>query len=156
MIRLILKKGIAFFIDYFVVSVFFMLIAAGLIMVFGTQDPDDVNNIHFSPTLGTGLLLFYLFLLIFYPAFTEYKYQSTLGHRIVGLKVVRIDGDIMTFSTALKRRLTDMIELYLTSCILALTLNLATDGYRRIGDLWAGTVVIEMNAEQHSEHVNPD
>jgi uncharacterized RDD family membrane protein YckC len=153
MVRLILKKAIAFFIDFFVISLFFMAIALGLGLAFGTQNPNDVNTIDFSPSLGIGLILFYFFLVIFYPAFTEYKYQSTLGHSIVGLKVVRIDGSKMTFSTALKRRLPDMIELYLFP--LALILNLATDGYRRLGDLWAGTVVIERNAEQPTAYLNP-
>ena len=155
MLSLILRKAIAFLIDYSIVSISFMLVATGLVLLFGTQDPNDVNTIHFSPGLGVGLLIFYLLLFICYPAFAEYKYQCTIGHKIVGLKIHRVDGAKMTFATALKRRSSDVIEIMLTAGFLALILNLATDGYRRLGDLWAGTVVIETNTEHATAYSHP-
>jgi uncharacterized RDD family membrane protein YckC len=155
MLKLILKKGIAFFLDFFFANVFFWIVALPLIYLFGKKNPDDANTIDISGPLGYGLMLWYISLLIVFPALMEYKSQATFGHNIVGLRIVRIDGKKITFLTALKRRLTDTIEIFLTSGVIVVFLNLTTSGYRRMGDLWAGTVVVEKDAEYPTAFIEP-
>jgi len=138
MIPLILKKFLAFLLDFFVFAILCIPVSL-LYRALSIEEVDSASN--------DLLALFWYLIFLFYPTLMEYRFHATLGHLAVGLKIVRIDGTQITLLTAFKRRFPDIVELILTSGLVALFLNLTTDGYRRLGDLWAKTVVIEKRSE---------
>lgn len=67
---------------------------------------------------------------------------KTIGKLILGLRTVRDDGGPISFRHALVRGLVAWVEIYLTQGIVALVTALLTQRNRRLGDLAAGTFVI--------------
>lgn len=67
---------------------------------------------------------------------------KTIGKLIMGLRTVRDDGGPITFRHAVVRGLVAWLEIYLTQGIVALVTALLTQRNRRLGDLAAGTFVI--------------
>jgi len=67
---------------------------------------------------------------------------KTIGKLIMGLRTVRDDGGPITFRHAVVRGLVGWVEIYLTQGIVALATALLTSRNRRLGDLAAGTYVI--------------
>lgn len=67
---------------------------------------------------------------------------KTIGKLVMGLRTVRDDGGPITFRHALVRGLVAWLEIYLTQGIVALATALLTQRNRRLGDLAAGTFVI--------------
>ncbi|MBB5396149.1 RDD family protein [Mucilaginibacter sp. AK015] len=68
--------------------------------------------------------------------------HATPGHDIVKLKVVT-DGAVKpSLSTTFKRRLLDSIDIFIYG-IPALICISKTPKHQRLGDLWAGTVVVK-------------
>ena len=67
---------------------------------------------------------------------------KTVGKLVLGLRTVRDDGGPISFRHAVVRGLTAWIEIYLAQGTVALTAALLTKRNRRLGDLAAGTYVI--------------
>jgi uncharacterized RDD family membrane protein YckC len=67
----------------------------------------------------------------------------SLGKLALGLRVVRDDGGPIRFRQAFVRGLTGMFEIYLTSAVPALIASLVSSRGKRVGDLLAGTVVLQ-------------
>jgi uncharacterized RDD family membrane protein YckC len=91
-----------------------------------------------------GLLVLVGFLLFYgYYVFFETVWNGqTPGKRVVGLRVVRIDGRPIGFSQAAIRnvvRVLDSLPVYYAIGVLVMFLN---KSQRRLGDLAAGTVVV--------------
>jgi uncharacterized RDD family membrane protein YckC len=126
------QRVAATFIDYLIV---FGLCAA-VIIVFGTK-------VGTNSWVAAGLNFPFPFLLWFlYIVVVESVAQATLGHLLVGLKVIRMDGGKPNFRQVLVRRIFDFVDLSLTGGLLAFVLVLATDHYQRVGDLIAQTRVV--------------
>jgi uncharacterized RDD family membrane protein YckC len=66
----------------------------------------------------------------------------SLGKLALGLRVVRDDGGPIGFRHALVRGLIGMFEIVLTSGIVACVASLASERGRRLGDVFAGTLVV--------------
>lgn len=67
---------------------------------------------------------------------------KTIGKLLLGLRTVRDDGGPISFRHAVVRGLIAWIEIYLAQGTVALTAALLTKRNRRLGDLAAGTYVI--------------
>lgn len=67
---------------------------------------------------------------------------KTIGKLTMGLRTVRDDGGPITFRHAVVRGLIGWVEIYLAQGTVALTAALLTSRNRRLGDLAAGTYVI--------------
>nr|WP_320057583.1 RDD family protein [uncultured Bacteroides sp.] len=96
-----------------------------------------------SSTANT-LLLFALYLPVFcYSLLCEvFNQGQSVGKRILGIRVVKIDGSTPTISSYLLRWLLFLVDVPLTSG-LGLLVILLTKNKQRIGDLAAGTMVIK-------------
>lgn len=67
---------------------------------------------------------------------------KTVGKLLLGLRTVRDDGGPISFRHAVVRGLTAWVEIYLAQGMVALVAALLTKRNRRLGDLAAGTYVI--------------
>lgn len=66
----------------------------------------------------------------------------SLGKLVLGLRVVRDDGGPIRFRHSLVRALLGLVEIWLTSGVVAILASLASTTGKRLGDQLAGTVVI--------------
>lgn len=83
-----------------------------------------------------------ILLWIFYFVATEFFFSATPGKFFLGIKVVSQDGSKLTLIQALKRRLTDFIEILWCFGLVAYITALNNPYNKRIGDKWANTMVI--------------
>ena len=65
-----------------------------------------------------------------------------MGHMIMQLKVVSLNGSAISFGQSLKRRILDGIELFATFGIVAFITVKNSEKHQRVGDLWAKTIVV--------------
>jgi uncharacterized RDD family membrane protein YckC len=99
--------------------------------------------------LGRGAWLVYLAACLIYFFLLELHTGQTIGKRVAGLRVVRVDGrpvDVMGIGARNALRLIDGIPG--PPLIGALSMTLTGQRRRRIGDLAAGTIVVE--ADEHA------
>jgi uncharacterized RDD family membrane protein YckC len=94
--------------------------------------------------LGAALYIFVTVLVVVgYPVILETTTRGrSLGKMALGLRVVSDDGGPERFRQALFRGLAGVIELWMTTGAVALVASLASSRGKRLGDVFAGTLVI--------------
>lgn len=94
-------------------------------------------------TVGQGLwLLFAFFSQWLYPVLFEALWQGqTPGKRGAGIRVVHSDGSPVALPAAMLRGLLRIVDI-LFGAALAFVCMSSTQGFRRLGDLVAGTLVV--------------
>jgi uncharacterized RDD family membrane protein YckC len=94
---------------------------------------------------GTGIMLLCFFVLEWlYPVFFEVKKGATPGKYWLNLRVVQDDGTPVTFSSSLLRNLlrtADVLPLFYLTGLVSMLCN---KEFKRLGDLAAGTLVIQL------------
>jgi|tagenome__1003787_1003787.scaffolds.fasta_scaffold20959772_2 uncharacterized RDD family membrane protein YckC len=94
---------------------------------------------------GTGLVV-YLAIMLAYVFVCESLTGQTIGKRVTGLRVLRLDGRPLNLTAVAARSLLLLIDAYFVGYVVMLL----TGGRRqRLGDLLAGTVVAEADAFPH-------
>ncbi len=126
---------IAALVDVIVIHVFIAAITiGGLVFGFSLADPELLSYI----LAGYLVLLFILKFLYF--SWSELHYEGrTIGKRLFRIRSVMISGHGITFGAATVRNLARIVD----HIPLAWIVPVITRGHRRIGDLLAGTVVID-------------
>lgn len=76
----------------------------------------------------------------------EYKWQGTIGKRILRLKIAKTDNSVLTLTDVLKRHLLDIIELFVIPFI-AIIVVATNDKGQRVGDLLAKTQVTDSSSD---------
>jgi uncharacterized RDD family membrane protein YckC len=88
---------------------------------------------------------------IIYFVILEAFFGATLGHQILHLKVLTLERKKIGLEQALKRHLLDLVDYYLL-CVPSLIAIFNSEKHQRIGDMWAGTLVIDLkDSEQHAQ-----
>jgi uncharacterized RDD family membrane protein YckC len=94
-------------------------------------------------SVGLGILVSAL-VLVGYPCVSETLSRGrTLGKMALGLRVVSDDGGPVRFRQALVRALTGVVEFWLLFGAPALLASLFNRSGKRLGDVFAGTLVIQ-------------
>lgn len=127
------------------VTVVFILYIAGVILWATTLT-------QFDPSLsGAVLIIFTVLTIVGYPAIFETTTRGrSLGKLAMGLRVVSDDGSPERFRQALFRALAGVIEIWMLTGGPAVICSLASSKGKRIGDIFAGTVVISERAPKLS------
>ena len=106
-------------------------------------DPAATAALH----LGVSVLI-----LVGYPTiFETISRGRSLGKLALGLRVVGTDGSPERFRQALARALMGIVELWMTTGVIALITSMINRDGRRLGDFLAGTVVVEERTGRRSE-----
>lgn len=84
--------------------------------------------------------------LVYFPVFERVFDGQTIGKRARGLRVIQTDGTAPSFGALLLRWLLRPIDLWATSGFAAVATILYTGTGQRLGDLAAGTTVVERRA----------
>lgn len=102
--------------------------------------------------LIAGLLIANLGAFLGYPILCEMLLRGrSVGRLIVGTRVVREDGGQPHFRQSLLRAVMAMFEIWATSGTVALTCAVIDPRSRRVGDLLAGTMVLQERMRDRSD-----
>uniref|UniRef100_A0AAU2JPR9 RDD family protein n=1 Tax=Streptomyces sp. NBC_00049 TaxID=2903617 RepID=A0AAU2JPR9_9ACTN len=128
------SRGLAIVLDLLLYFTAYVLITIGL--TFATASLDDAAQ---AAIAVAGFLL----LLVGVPIAVEtLSHGRSLGKLACGLRVVREDGGPIRFRHALVRGAMGVVELLLTFGCVACIASLVSARGRRLGDVFAGTLVI--------------
>lgn len=128
------SRALAVVIDLVVVWTAYLLVSIGLAVATAALDEAAVMAV----SIATFLLV-----LVGGPIVVEtLSHGRSLGKMACGLRVVRDDGGPIRFRHALVRGAMSMVEILLTFGVLACIASLVSGRGRRIGDVFAGTLVV--------------
>lgn len=130
----LLSRGAAVLIDLVVTWLVFLLVMVGVLVTTGSLDEAAVAAVSVA-----------VFLLV--PvggpiAVETLSHGRSLGKWACGLRVVREDGGPVRFRHALVRGAMAVVEILMTVGVLACVASLVSERGRRVGDVFAGTLVV--------------
>ncbi|OEJ98161.1 hypothetical protein J116_017545 [Streptomyces thermolilacinus SPC6] len=128
------SRALALLIDLAVVWTAYLLISIGL--AFATASLDE------AALMAVSAASFVLVLIGGPIAVETLTHGRSLGKLACGLRVVRDDGGPIRFRHALVRGLIGMVEILLTFGVIACIASLVSARGRRVGDVFAGTLVV--------------
>ncbi|MEB3961963.1 RDD family protein [Streptomyces kunmingensis] len=128
------SRALAVLID--LVVAFVVYIAVTIAVVAATASLDDAASAALSVAL-------FLLVLVGVPIAVEtLSHGRSLGKLACGLRVVRDDGGPIRFRHALVRGAVGVVEILLTFGVVACIASLVSARGRRVGDVFAGTLVV--------------
>ncbi|MER5429366.1 RDD family protein [Streptomyces sp. NPDC002588] len=128
------SRGLAMLLDLVVVLVVYVVVSVALLL--STASLDEAARIAVS--IATFLLV-----LVGGPIAVEtLSHGRSLGKMACGLRVVRDDGGPIRFRHALVRGALGVVEILLTFGVVACVASLVSARGRRLGDVFAGTLVV--------------
>lgn len=129
------RKIVATIIDYTLIFAFYIW----YLFEFGLPNEEGSYTIS-----GVGALLPILVWVLYFVIAEKYC-SATLGHEIVKLRVVSIDGAELSIGQVFKRRICDAVEISSCFGIIAFFIAENNDKHQRLGDILAKTLVIGKN-----------
>jgi uncharacterized RDD family membrane protein YckC len=100
---------------------------------------------HARPGNFMYLMIILLLPIFFYDLASELLLNGqSLGKKVMGIRVISLSGQQPSFSQYLNRWIFRLIDMTLTSNMLAVILVAATEKKQRLGDIIAGTVVVKI------------
>jgi len=125
------NRFFASLIDYIVIGCFFLIYA----YKFGEANEEGGYTVYgFKALIPLGFWFLYLIVI-------ESVFNATVGHFVLGLKVIRTDYGRIDVIHSLKRHLIDPIDFSFFG-IPAMICIKNTELNQRLGDLWAKTIII--------------
>ena len=101
---------------------------------------------------GAALLsVYFVTVLVVLPAAVETLWSGrSVGKLAAGIRIVRDDGGPVRFRHAFIRALVGVVEIYLTSAVLALIASMVHPKGKRLGDMLAGTYAVRVRGGQRA------
>ncbi|MFI1032446.1 RDD family protein [Streptomyces sp. NPDC020951] len=128
------SRALAILLDLFVAFVAYIVVS--IVLVAATASLDEAAQVALS--IATFLLV-----LVGGPIAVEtLSHGRSLGKMACGLRVVRDDGGPIRFRHALVRGAIGVVEILLTIGVVATIASLVSARGRRLGDVFAGTLVV--------------
>ena len=128
------RRLVATLVDAIIIGIVFGVIS-GLLAI--QQDPMSDS----FEVLGTSNIA-YLAVAIIYYAALEAATGATIGKRLLGLRVVMVDGTPVDWTSSIIRNILRIIDFLPVFYLLGAIFVWSTEKNQRIGDLGANTVVI--------------
>jgi uncharacterized RDD family membrane protein YckC len=128
--------------------------AAQLVLLVGVAIVVVVNSGHLDDATTAGIIVScYVVIVVGYATiFETVSRGKTLGKMAFGLRVVSDDGSPVRFRQALIRALTGAIEIWSTvGAPIGLITSLLSEKGKRLGDMFAGTYVIQERTPHRPE-----
>ena len=138
------RRAFAVLVDYTLFALFHTLLS----MQVGTKSENILGQPVFELNGYWEVVPVIVWILAF-PVMEGFEGQ-TIGKRLTGLKVVKLDGSDYTYLDAFKRRICDWIDFAFIG-LPAIIISRNTTYQRRLGDLWAGTFVGQLVKEENPE-----
>lgn len=162
------SRSVAVIIDTIVQNIILLII----ILIVTLINRDIYSNIWYAekntPYIVVSILLVFIVQFGYYMLFEYFSKGSTLGKKIVGLKVIMANGEPISFTAALVRNLLRIGDMLPGIYGVGIFSVFFSQRYMRVGDLAANTIVIKVkngnpdflnirtpNSEQHNISINP-
>lgn len=108
---------------------------------------EDYNRSEYYNAIMIGIMILLLIPAMLYHLLCEtFLNGQSFGKKIVGIKVVKLNGTQPSFSSYLIRSMLRLVDVTLFTPVVAIVSIAASTNSQRLGDLAAGTTVIKMNA----------
>ncbi|MEU2079891.1 RDD family protein [Streptomyces sp. NPDC013489] len=128
------SRALAVLIDLVVVWAVYLLVTLGLAVATASLDEAAVTAVSIAS---------FLLILVGAPIAVEtLSHGRSLGKLACGLRVVRDDGGPIRFRHALVRGAMGVVEILMTFGVVACVASLVSERGRRLGDVFAGTLVV--------------
>ncbi len=128
------SRALALFVDLLIVWTAFLLVS--FVLAFATSGLDPRRSVAVS-------IAAYMLVLVGAPIAVEtLSHGRSVGKLVCGLRVVRDDGGPIRFRHALVRGLIGLVEIVMTFGVVACIASLVSARGRRVGDVFAGTLVV--------------
>ncbi|MFE4310910.1 RDD family protein [Streptomyces sp. NPDC056891] len=128
------SRALAVLIDLVVVWAAYLLVTLGLAVATASLDEAAVMAVSIAS---------FLLILVGAPIAVEtLSHGRSLGKLACGLRVVRDDGGPIRFRHALVRGAMGVVEILMTFGVVACVASLVSERGRRLGDVFAGTLVV--------------
>ncbi|MFB7837676.1 RDD family protein [Streptomyces sp. NPDC056056] len=128
------SRALAVLIDLVVVWAVYLLVTLGLAVATASLDEAAVTALSIAS---------FLLILVGAPIAVEtLSHGRSLGKLACGLRVVRDDGGPIRFRHALVRGAMGVVEILMTFGVVACVASLVSERGRRLGDVFAGTLVV--------------
>lgn len=137
------RRAFALLVDYSLFALFHTLFS----MQFGVRSENALGQPVFELT-GYWQMVPVIVWVLAFPVMEGFEGQ-TIGKRLTGLKVLKMDGSRYTYFDAFKRRICDWIDFALIG-LPAIIISRNTTYNQRLGDLWAGTFVGQLIKEENT------
>lgn len=135
----ILQRAMAHIIDFIALLPFFFVAVEVLSLAPETREVD------WSDPLALGMLGLFAGLQFVYYFLQEWLFGRTLGKRLIGLRVCRVDGSRITFLQALLRNLLRVFDATFVLSIVGVAFMMITPLRQRLGDVAARTMVEDVS-----------
>lgn len=137
------QRIIAWVIDLAILSLTISVLSALFVFLISIMGLSDIFI-----TLFSFLVLVPLW--FFYSLFCEIIFNGqSIGKRAMGIRVVKLNGDIPSLSDYFMRWSFRMVDIMFSFGTLATLLVTGTEKGQRLGDILAGTTVIKVKSTQH-------
>jgi len=131
----VVLRALSFILDQFFIILFFLI---NFLLLVSFELSGAVLDMYAYIVI---IPVYFLYSLLF----ESFMYGQTLGKRVVGIKVRRLDGNEITFTEAATRWLMRIPDIFLSAGALAAILINSTERQQRMGDILAGTIVIRQS-----------
>ncbi|MER5845137.1 RDD family protein [Streptomyces prasinus] len=128
------SRALAVLLDLVAAVTVYVVVSIALVAATASLDP--------AAQTAISLALFLLLLVGIPMAVETLSHGRSLGKMACGLRVVRDDGGPIRFRHALVRGLIGVIEILMTMGVVACIASLVSSRGRRLGDVFAGTLVV--------------
>ncbi|MEV5975361.1 RDD family protein [Streptomyces sp. NPDC051921] len=141
------SRALALLLDLVVVWAAYLLISVGIAIATASLDE--------AAAMALSIASFLLVLVGGPIAVETLSHGRSLGKMACGLRVVREDGGPIRFRHALMRGAMGVVEILMTFGVVACVASLVSERGRRIGDVFAGTLVVRERVAPASAMVVP-
>ncbi|MFB6642608.1 RDD family protein [Streptomyces chartreusis] len=128
------SRALAVLLDLAVVLIAYLVVTTGVVIATASLDE--------AAQTALSIAMFVLLLVGGPIAVETLSHGRSLGKLACGLRVVRDDGGPIRFRHALVRGLIGVIEILMTLGVVAVIASLVSARGRRLGDVFAGTLVV--------------
>ncbi|MBI2900907.1 MAG: RDD family protein [Planctomycetes bacterium] len=145
----ILQRAMAYILDFMIlVPVFFVAVE---ILSFAPE----TREIDWSDPLALRMLGLFATIQFAYYFPCELLFGRTIGKRVIGLRVCRRDGSRVGLVGALVRNLLRILDATFVLSIVGVAFMMITPMRRRLGDIAAGTIVVDVSEPQEAKSPLP-
>ena len=129
-------RAVAFVIDWALLALLIVIVWA---FAGGVKQTAE-NQLLTDPNTGASLVIAAAAMVYF--GGLESAWGSTVGKRLVGLRVAMLDGSPLSGRAVFLRTLARFIDCFLITPIVAAVMVWSSPRNQRLGDRWGGTIVI--------------
>lgn len=136
------SRAAAFIIDQIILLIVNILIIIGLLFMINGTFMDFFSADMPSYLIAGAIILIFIIRWGYFFAFEYFSGGSTLGKKMVGIRVIQENGHSITLLSSLLRNLLRIIDSLPMNYLVGMLMIFFHSKHKRLGDLVAGTIVV--------------